>query len=74
MLAGYTPGVADPERDLIAAMRRLKTREAAFHAATAERDQLIRAALDARVPHARIIAITELSPSRIDQIRRGERV
>jgi hypothetical protein len=63
-----------PERDLIAATRRCKAREAAFLEAVAERDRLIRAALHAKVPYARIMEITGLSRIRISQIRRGARI
>jgi hypothetical protein len=63
-----------PERDLIAAMRRSKAREVAFHEAVAERDRLIRAALAAKVPYARIVEITGLSRVRLTQIRRGARI
>jgi hypothetical protein len=63
-----------PERELIAAARRLKSREAAFTEAVAERDRLIRAALIAKVPYARIMEITGLSRPRISQIRRGARI
>jgi hypothetical protein len=63
-----------PERDLIAAVRRSKAREAAFIEAVAERDRLIRAALAAKVPYARLVEITGLSRPRIIQIRRGARI
>jgi hypothetical protein len=57
------------ERNLIAAVRRVK----ALDAALAERDERIREALVADVPRHRISAISELSTQRIDQIRHKAR-
>jgi len=66
--------MVDIERELQAVTRRHNARAKALDQATAERDRVIRDALDAKLPRARVIAITELSPARIEQIRRADRL
>lgn len=66
--------MADLERDLTAVMRRCKRTEEAHEQNLSERDRIIRDAYEARVPRAKIVEITGLSPQRIDQIRRGSRI
>jgi hypothetical protein len=66
--------MVDIERDLAAVTRRYKARDKAREEAAAERDRVIRDAIEARIPRARIVEITELSPQRIDQIRRNSRL
>ncbi len=68
------PDVGKLERDLIAVMRRRKTRAQALAAVDEERNRVIRDAHAGGVQRARIADITELTPQRIDQIRRGERI
>lgn len=61
------------ERDLKAAMRRFRDREAQFEEATVQRDRLIRDAMAAGVTRPRIAEITGLSVPRLEQIRKGTR-
>lgn len=64
----------DPVRQLQTVMRRYETRSKALEDATGDRDDAIRAAIEAKIPRARIVEITSLSPQRVDQIRRGARL
>jgi hypothetical protein len=73
-MAATRQPVEGVERELAAVMRRYNARAAAFEQATADRDKAIREAIAARMPRARIIEMTQLSPQRIDQIRRGARL
>jgi acetyl-CoA acetyltransferase len=63
--------MADIERALVAVMRRYNARAKALDEATAERDRVIRDAMEAKMPRERITAITGLSRQRMDQIRNG---
>jgi hypothetical protein len=47
---------------------------AALDAAIAERDRLIRVAIEEKLPYAKIARVTELSEPRLYQIRRGARI
>jgi hypothetical protein len=55
-------------------MRRYNARDREREKSIQERDRVIRDAIQAKVPRARIVEITSLSPQRIDQIRRGSRI
>ncbi len=59
--------------DVLKAQRAYLTRHEAMHAARAERDRQVIAALDARIPQAEIMAATGLSRARLAQIKRGTR-
>lgn len=62
------------ERDLATVARRKARTQAADDAAAVQRDRVIRDAIEAGIPRARIVELTDLSAARIDQIRRGARV
>jgi hypothetical protein len=62
------------ERDLSTVARRKARTQAADDAAATERDRVIRDAIEAGIPRARIVELTDLSAARIDQIRRGARL
>jgi hypothetical protein len=74
MAATRAPSQATVMRGLQTVMRRWETRAKALEDATAERDQAIRDAIEAKIPRAQIVRATGLSPQRIDQIRRGARL
>ena len=65
---------ASIERDLITVARRSLRLKRQLSDVDEHRDRVIRDAIKAKIPRARIVEITELSPQRIDQIRRGSRV
>jgi hypothetical protein len=62
------------EHELAALMRRRKRHAGALREIDSDRDRLIREAIDAKLPRHRIVALTELSAQRIDQIRRRARL
>jgi hypothetical protein len=62
---------ASVERDLAAVVRRCRAADARADDAAAQRDRVIVDALDAKLPVARIVAVTGLSAARIHQIRRA---
>jgi hypothetical protein len=68
------PDVAKLERDLVTVARRKARTEAADADAERERDRVIRDAIEAKIPRARIGDLVGLSVQRIDQIRRGARL
>lgn len=61
------------ERKLAAVARRHGRAQATVEETAGERDDLIRAALAAGIKRSRIIALTDLSPARVEQIRRRTR-
>lgn len=69
-----SPSVPSIERKLQAARRRKARTEQLDAEAAAERDEVIRSAIAAKIPRARIVELVGLSPQRIDQIRRGARL
>jgi hypothetical protein len=68
------PTEANLKRDLATATRLSKAARERSEEADAERDRVIRDAIAAKIPRADIIAITGLSPARIEQIKRGKRL
>jgi hypothetical protein len=74
MAAARAPSEASIVRELTAVSRRKARTKAQDDAAAEERDRLIRDAIQVKIPRARIVEITGLSPQRIDQIRRGARL
>lgn len=64
---------ASIERDLATVVRRCKAADAKADAAAAERDRVIVDALNAKLPRARLVAVTGLSAARLDQIRQAAR-
>ncbi len=74
MTSTKIPSAEAVERDLTALMRRRKRHTDALAEIDPERDRLIREAIAAKLPRHRIVALTELSTQRIDQIRRGARL
>jgi hypothetical protein len=73
-MAATRPSEADIVRDLAAVSRRKARTKAQDDAAAEERDRVIRDAIAAKIPRARIVQLTGLSPQRVDQIRRGARL
>jgi hypothetical protein len=67
------PTAEQIERDLAAATRRHARSVTAAEEAALERDELVRAAIAAKVPRSRIISVTGLSPARVEQIKRHTR-
>lgn len=65
---------ASIERDLITVARRSLRLKRQLADVDEDRDRLIRDAIDADIPRARIVEITKLSPQRVDQIRRRARL
>ena len=61
-------------RELAVLMRRRKRHADALREIDSDRDRLIREAIEVKLPRHRIVALTELSTQRIDQIRRGARL
>jgi hypothetical protein len=74
MAATRQPTHANIERDLATVAKRKARTKAADDAAAVERDRIIRDALAAGIQRARIVELTDLSPQRVDQIRRGSRI
>jgi len=66
--------LAKLERDLITVTRRYKAREKQLEEAASERDRVIRDAIEMKLPRHKIVGAAELSPQRIDQIRRNARL
>lgn len=63
--------VSAVERELSSVAQEIREHEAAADRLKPKRDRLIRRAIEAKIPRSRIIALTELSSARIEQIRRG---
>jgi hypothetical protein len=73
MTSTRQPSAETIERELASVMRRRKRHATALKEIDLDRDRLIREAIEAKLPRHRIVAVTELSTQRIDQIRRGTR-
>jgi hypothetical protein len=62
------------ERELAAASRVYDRRARALAEAAEARNAAVRAAMQAKIPSRRIMALTGLSRSRVDQVRRRSRI